>query len=91
MRCKGGVQTGPPLWTTEGQMSTQQVWILAIRYDNGFFSDFTLDDPVGAHHWLAEPERDDDIVPGRIGGLGNVSWRWIRLGMGVGMNDTYEF
>ena len=72
-------------------MSTQWVWILAIRYDNGLFSDFTLDDPVGTHHWLAEPERDDDIVPGRVRGLRDISWRRIGLGMGVGMNHTYEF
>lgn len=73
MRCKGGVQTGPPLWTTEGQMSTQQVWILAIFYENGLFGDFTLDDPVGTHHWLAQSERHDDVVPGRIRGLYDIS------------------
>ena len=55
-------------------MSTQWVWILAIRYDNGLFSDFTLDDPVGTHHWLAQSERHDDVVPGRIRGLGDISW-----------------
>ena len=72
-------------------MSTQEVWILLLQHQNGFFGDLALENPVRPQHWLAQPERDNDVVPGRIGRLGDIGRRWIRLGMSVGMNDSDEF
>lgn len=72
-------------------MSTQEVWILLLQHQNGFFDDLALENPVRAQHRLAQPKRDNDVVPGRIGRLGDIGRRWIRLGMSVGMNDSDEF
>ena len=72
-------------------MSTQEVWILLLQHQNGFFGDLTLENPVRPHHRLAQPERDNDVVPGRIRRLGDVSRRRVRLRMSVGMNDPDEF
>jgi len=72
-------------------MSTQEVWILLLQHQNGFFDDLAHENPVRAQHRLAQPKRDNDVVPGRIGRLGDIGRRWIRLGMSVGMNDSDEF
>lgn len=72
-------------------MSTQEVWILLLQHQNGFFDDLALENPVRAQHRLAQPERDNDVVPGRIGCLGDISRRRVWLGMGMGMNDSDEF
>ena len=72
-------------------MSTQEVWILLLQHQNGFFGDCALENSVGPHHWLTQPERHDDVMPGRIRGLGNVGRRRKRLGVGMGMDHTDEF
>lgn len=72
-------------------MSTQEVWNLLLQHQNGFFGDLTLENPVRPHHRLAQPERHDDVVPCRIGRLGDISRRRVRLGMGMGMDHADEF
>ena len=64
-------------------MSTQEVWNLPFQHQNGFFEDLALDDSVRPGHWLTQPERHDDVVPGRIRGLSDIGRR--RVGLGVGM------
>ena len=72
-------------------MSTQEVWILLLQHQNGFFGDLTLENPVRPHHRLTQPERHYDVVPCRIGCLGDISRRRVRLGMSMGMDDANEF
>jgi len=71
-------------------MSTQEVWILLLQHQNGFFGDFTLENPVRPQHRLAQPERDNDVVPRWIRCLRDIGGRRIRLGMSMGMNDADE-
>lgn len=72
-------------------MSTQEVWILLLQYQNGFFGDLTLENPVRPHHRLAQPERDNHVVPGWIRRLGDIGRRRVRLRMGMGMDHADEF
>ena len=72
-------------------MSTQEVWNLPLQNQNGFFEDLALDDSVRPGHWLTQPERHDDVVPCRIGCLGDISRRRVGLGMGMGMDHADEF
>ena len=72
-------------------MSTQEVWILLLQHQNGFFDDLALENPVRPKHRLAQPERDNDVVPGRIRRLGDIGRRRIRLGMSMRVDDSDEF
>ena len=72
-------------------MSTQEVWILLLQHQNGFFDDLALENPVRPKHRLAQPERDNDVVPGWIRRLGDIGRRRIRLGMSMRVDDSDEF
>lgn len=72
-------------------MSTQEVWILLLQHQNGFFGDLALENPIRPQHRLAQPERDNDVVPCRIRRLGDIGRRRIGVGMSMRVDDSDEF
>src|SRR5437879_830657 len=81
----------PACWrSTVGRRTSGTTSILPALEGDGLLLDGPVEDAEGAQNGLVVLQRDDHVVPARVGGLGHVGGRRVGVGVSVGVVHAHD-